>query len=211
MKAAIFDLDGTLICSMEAWKGVGAKILHRFGLLPPSNLNEILTPMSLDQACLYLQREYHLPASFEEIRELCSEYAQKAYETRVKSYPFVSDYLQTLQKKKIRCCVATSTTQQLAQTILQRENLLQYFAFVLTDEEVGCGKDKPDIYLQAAEKMGVSIEDCVVFEDAAYAAKTAKQAGFTVYGLLTGLNDRELPEICDQCIHGFAELIVKGI
>ena len=61
--------------------------------------------------------------------------------------------------------------------------MMNYFAFMLTIEDVGISKHEPDIYLRAAERLGLRPADCIVFEDAPYAGVTAKRAGFRVCGM----------------------------
>ena len=63
---------------------------------------------------------------------------------------------------------------------LRRLGLRDFFQFLISAEEVGAGKDRPDVYLEAARRMGSRPENTVVFEDVIFAARTAKAAGFTV-------------------------------
>ncbi len=64
MKYAIFDLDGTLIDSMEIWAKIGYDILAYYEIAPPENLHETLTPMSIQQMAAYLKKIFHFPSQF---------------------------------------------------------------------------------------------------------------------------------------------------
>ena len=77
-------------------------------------------------------------------------------------------------------CVASTSPDDLVQTCLDALDLRRFFAFVLPAEKVGKGKTEPDIFLQAAAKLGGTPADTVVYEDALMAGQTAKRAGFTV-------------------------------
>ena len=75
-------------------------------------------------------------------------------------------------------CVASATAEDLMDACLGRLGVAQYFSFLLSCETVGTGKNRPDVYCEAAKRLGAQSEDIAVYEDAHYAAKTAKQAGF---------------------------------
>ena len=61
--------------------------------------------------------------------------------------------------------------------------MMQYFSFMLTIEDVGVPKYEPDIYLEAARRLGLAPAECMVFEDAPYAGVTAHRAGFQLCGM----------------------------
>ena len=75
-------------------------------------------------------------------------------------------------------CVASATAEDLMDACLTRLGVARYFSFLLSCETVGAGKNRPDVYLEAAKRLGAPPEDIAVYEDALYAANTAKQAGF---------------------------------
>ena len=75
-------------------------------------------------------------------------------------------------------CVASSTAQELMSACLSRLRVADRFVFLLSCEEVGAGKNRPDVYLESARRLGAQPQEIAVFEDALYAARTAKEAGF---------------------------------
>ena len=75
--------------------------------------------------------------------------------------------------------------------------------------EVGRGKNAPDIYLEAARRLGLKAGECIVFEDVLYAAETAKRAGFRVCAVYDESQRRrraELEAVCDAYITGFEDV-----
>jgi len=80
-------------------------------------------------------------------------------------------------------CIATATERELIGPAVERLNLDKYMEAVFTCEEVGISKSSPDIFIQAAEYMKTDIHKTLVVEDALYAIKSAKKAGFIVAGL----------------------------
>jgi len=85
-----------------------------------------------------------------------------------------------LRDKKLRVGMATSSVGTLARPFLERHQLSQYFDIVVSGEEVEHGKPHPDIYLRAAQKLGVAPKNCLVIEDALSGVQAAKSAGMRV-------------------------------
>lgn len=79
--------------------------------------------------------------------------------------------------------MATATPEPLARLCLERLGVADQFAFLLSCDAVGSGKDRPDVFLEAARRLGSAPADTAAFEDAIYAARTAKQAGFYTVGI----------------------------
>ena len=75
-------------------------------------------------------------------------------------------------------CVASATAEPLMDACLTRLGVAHYFSFLLSCEAVGAGKNRPDVYWEAAKRLGAQPAEIAVYEDALYAANTAKQASF---------------------------------
>ena len=108
-----------------------------------------------------------------------------AYRDEVLPKPGVAAYLESLKKQGIPMAVATATNRPMVEAALARTGLAGYFKQIFTCTEIGAGKERPDIYLAAAKALGTHPADTWVFEDALYAIKTAKAAGFLYGGVFT--------------------------
>ena len=75
-------------------------------------------------------------------------------------------------------CVASATAEDLMEACLTRLGVAKYFSFLLSCETVGAGKNRPDVYWESAKRLGAKPAEIAVYEDALYAAETAKSAGF---------------------------------
>lgn len=93
------------------------------------------------------------------------------------------ELLELLRSRGVRMCIASATDKWVSEPFMKKYGLEKYFEFYIDCTEAGARKDKPDIYLQAAQRLGASPEECVVVEDSAYCAETAHNAGFTVVGV----------------------------
>ena len=180
MKAAIFDVDGTLLDSMGLWKNIGSDYLRALGITPREGLSEVLKTMSMHQAAAYYQDEYGLTLSAAEIIADVTVMIERYYKDEVQLKAGVFNFLTLLHRKGIRMCIATASGAALVESALQRLEVSRFFPRIFTCESVGHGKDKPLIYEEASAFLQTEKSATIVFEDALYAMKTAKAAGFRV-------------------------------
>lgn len=177
---AVFDVDGTLLDSMSIWDTVGADYLRSIGFEPKENLNEVFKNMSLDQAARYYQTEYGVTLSVEEITEGVNALLEDFYRHRAALKLGAGELVRELSRRGVKLCVATATDRYLVEAALERCGVLSCFGRIFTCGEVGHGKNEPHIFEAALRFLGTVREETLVFDDALYAVRTAKKAGFPV-------------------------------
>lgn len=180
IKGAIFDLDGTLLDSMGTWSRLSAEFLRERGKEFTDEFLERLRPVSLRDAAQLMIDTYGVTESVEEIVELFLSRVGYYFDHVFELKRGAGEFVRSLRARGVPCCVATAAERVHTENALRRLGLLDAFDFVLTTAEVGKSKFEPDIFLRAAEKLGISAADCFVFEDSLYAMTTAKKAGFGV-------------------------------
>ena len=180
IRGAIFDVDGTLLDSMFIWDTIGETYLRSIGYQPKENLNETFKNMSLRQAARYYQTEYGVTRSIDEIMDGVNAMLERYYRFEVPLKPGVAELLERLRQDGVRLCIATATDRHLVEAALDRCGVLSCFGEIFTCNEVGHGKDEPDIFEAALRSLGTRREETLVFDDALYAVRTAKEAGFPV-------------------------------
>ena len=180
IRGAIFDVDGTLLDSMFIWDTIGEAYLRSIGYQPKENLNETFKNMSLHQAARYYQTEYGVTRSIDEIMDGVNAMLERYYRFEVPLKPGVAELLERLRQGGVRLCIATATDRHLVEAALDRCGVLSCFGEIFTCNEVGHGKDEPDIFEEALRFLGTEKAETVVFDDALYAVRTAKEAGFPV-------------------------------
>lgn len=183
-KGAIFDMDGTLLDSMPVWKRLTAGYLEQFGV--HITQQEYAATEGLSQpevAQFFIDRYPALPMDAQGLMDGMDELITARYASIAKPRAGVIPFLEGLRRRGVKMAVATLTARRHAEKALRDRDMMQYFDFMLTIEDVGVPKWKPDIYLISAKRLGVTPDTCAVFEDAPYACTTAKRAGFYVCGV----------------------------
>lgn len=183
MKAAIFDLDGTLLDSMGVWAQIDRDFLQKRGLPVPADYTGAVASMSFRETADYTIARFSLPESPEAVMREWYEMAREAYGKRVSLKPFAGEYLRRLKARGLRLATATSLTDDLSVPALRRNGVASLFDATCCTAEVGQGKSSPAVFLRAAEKLGVAPADCLVFEDICAGVLAAKRAGMTVFGV----------------------------
>lgn len=204
---AIFDMDGTLIDSMVYWQRLAGEFLARKGVRDiPEDILERIKPMTMTESAALFIREFSLPGTPASVAGEMNEMMGQHYRADIPLKPGVEAYLKALRARGTRLCVASATAEHLMEACLTRLGVRDLFQFLLSCETVGAGKDRPDVYLEAARRLGASPAETGVYEDALYAARTAKDAGFYVVGVYDPSAQghwAELTVLADETIPAF--------
>ena len=210
IKAAIFDLDGTLVDSMWVWAQIDIDYLKQKGYSMPENLRSEIVHLSFSQTAIYFKEKFNLDDSIEKISKDWHDMAFNHYSNNVKLKLGVKDFLNSLKSLKIKIALATSNSIPLLEACLKNNGIYDYFDSITTTDEVSNGKDCPDVYLLAADKLGINPKDCLVFEDILPAIQGAKAANMKVIAVKDDecLDSKEdLLKYADKYIHSFEELL----
>ncbi len=213
MRAAIFDLDGTLLDSLPLWDRLPYQFLEAHNVKVDYGIHKELVSFNLAEAIEYLAKKYSLQGQLPDMVMECKNMIREAYYKTLPLVPYAYEYLSFLQSKKIPMCVVTATDYQLSMASLKRNQMDSFFSFVLTEEDFGKSKSHPDIYIEATKRMKVKPQDCVAFEDAIYAMDSALKAGCKVWGIQPSAKaiDSAVLSHCDECYQGFQTLYDQKI
>lgn len=183
MKYIIFDLDGTLIDSMPVWEDTGRRFLENQGLPVPENLHQVVKTQTLPQTATYFREVLGVKRTQEEIEKEIISFIEDAYANHIPLKPYAREFLEQEKKKGTKMCILTASELNYVSAGLERLALLPYFEFIMTCTEVGQYKHDGEVFRLAMERLGGTLAETVVFEDALYAVQGAKKAGFTVYAI----------------------------
>ena len=189
IKAVIFDLDGTLVDTIPVYLAAYIKVLHEdLGLPIAKEAIEEKFGKKATAIMLELLEDVGRNPSEEEVAELINKIRDEFKENfrKVLVLPGVYAVLDKLKEDGYKIALATSSRHYAADLILEKFDLLKYFESVVTGDEVERSKPAPDIFLKAAEGLGVDPSECLVVEDAPYGVQAGKAAGMKVLGVKTG-------------------------
>lgn len=210
MKFIIFDLDGTLIDSMPVWRGTGSGFLKNHNFPVPTNLMEVVKTQTIWQTAEWFRSELGVPMEAKDIVAEIVEFVVDAYRHTIPLKDGAKEYLEKMAQEGAKMCLLTASEADYILPALDRLEIHKYFSHVLTCTELGKFKDDGAAYLAAMEKMGGTLADTVVFEDAYYAVKGAKSAGFQVYAVLDEVvredDTDKIKATADRCFHSYHEL-----
>lgn len=209
IEAILFDMDGTLVDSMWMWHEIDIEYLARFGLTIPDGLQQAIEGKSFLETSFYFKERFGIPDSPEQIRQDWNEMAWEKYTRVVPLKPGVRSFLTKCRRKGIRLGVCTSNSKELATAIADSHRLHDMFDCILTSGDVEKGKPSPDIYLAAAERLGVAPERCLVFEDILPGIRAGLAAGMKVCAVddvYSADVRREKAELADYFIENYLGL-----
>ena len=184
IKCAIFDLDGTLIKSIGAWRDVDIKFMEKRNLPIPEDFYEKVKVMNFPQAADYVINECGVTDTKEAVMEEWLTMIQHEYAEVVDMVEGAKQFLQRLHQNGVKIALATASREELYKPCLERHGVYDLFDAFVTTDEVARKKGFPDVYLLAAERCGAKPEECAVFEDIYLGCVGAKAGNMYTIGIL---------------------------
>ncbi len=174
--AVVFDMDGVLIESEETWSRVrGAVVARHGGTWTEQDQRNVMGDNSR-QWSAYIRRTWRLPIDEDDIfREVLATMIA-SYEQELTVLPGAVEAVTEL-RARYPLAVASSSPRALIATALRLIGLADAFTAVVSSDDVSHGKPAPDVYLLAAEKLGVAATDCAAIEDSTNGIRSAVAAG----------------------------------
>ena len=195
-KAVIFDLDGTLIDSMGIWLQVDKEYLEKRNIPVPDDLfKDVPEGNSFNEICLYFKDKFQLPDSIEEIGNEWIEMVAEHYKINIKLNDGAEELIKYLYDQNVKIAIGTSNTKYLAETVLKANGVLQYFDSIVAGCEEIKGKPYPDIFLKAAEELGIDPKNCLVIEDTIYGVRAAHNGGMDAFAIFDDNDTHDIEKL----------------
>ena len=179
-RAIIFDLDGVLADSEPWWNKIDAQLLREHGAEYHGEHHENVLGVSYRLAVDFYKKTFGINASTEDLMKRRGEIATEFFAKSVGLFPHAKEVLEQLQQMPVRLGLATSSVSASARPFLDRHKITGFFDVIITGDEIERGKPEPDIYLRAAEKLGLPAKECLVIEDSLSGIAAGKAAHMRV-------------------------------
>jgi HAD superfamily hydrolase (TIGR01509 family) len=212
IKAVVFDLDGVLIDSEHVWDEVREGLARERGGRWHDRAQAEMMGMSSIEWSRYMHDVIGLPESPEEIN---AEVARRMEARYAEHLPPIDGAVGAVRRLagSFRLALASSSNRPLIDAVLASTGLDRVFEVTVSSEEVPTGKPAPDVFLEAARRLGVSPERCAAIEDSGNGIRAAHAAGMRVLAIP---NRRYPPPaealaLADVTIETLAELTVTAV
>lgn len=206
IKAIIFDMDGTVVhTTMTHDLPVWTELLKDYGV----SLSLSVFQKFLGKKASEIFRQFVPDITDKQIETSLQKrdllLSKSINEKGLKTTPGFTGFIDRLKKDGYKVALATGAGRKKVNIVCAHVPLKQYFSIIVTADDVKNGKPSPDLFLQAAEKLGVKEEECIVVEDAQNGIEAAHKAGMKCIAITTTHKKEELKN-ADKIIDSFDEL-----
>jgi HAD superfamily hydrolase (TIGR01509 family) len=180
--AIVFDLDGVIVDSEELWDEVRESLAREGGGNWSEQAQADMMGMSSTEWSRYMHDVIGLP---EEPEEISREVVERMLDRYAERLPLIDGAVAAVEKLAGNwpLAVASSSNRRLIDRVLEVSALAPFFEVTVSSEEVARGKPAPDVYLEAARRLGVEPARCVAIEDSASGIRSAHAAGMHVVAI----------------------------
>lgn len=210
--AVIFDMDGVIIDSnpliTATWKAFFAT--HQIVLNEEQLNHYVFGRMGKDTLNMVFGEELSEAQLALHLEKVGSGVLEK-YQQEGTIVPGFKAFVESLVAAGIKIAIATSSPSENVATVLEMAGVTAYFDIISNASHVTHSKPHPEIYLKTADRLGVDVSNCIVFEDSFSGIQSAKSAGMKVIGVTTTHTVAELAPLTDATVPDFGDVSVEQI
>lgn len=210
--AVIFDLDGVLIDSEGVWNEARREVSRQHAGRWPPEAQEAMMGMSSTEWSAYMHDQLGVELSAQEISDSVVTRLLDLYREHLPLLPRARETVSTFAGEW-PLALASSANRPIINLVLELAGLSDRFTATVSSEEVRRGKPAPDVYLEAATRLGVRPDRCAAVEDSANGLRSAAAAGM----VLIAVPNRAFPpgdealRLADAVVGSLAELTPKVV
>jgi len=182
IEAVVFDLDGVLLQSEEVWDAVREDYVRERGGRYDAEVQRAMMGMSAPEWSAYLHAEAGVPDDADTINRDVVERMLEAYRRELPLLPGAAEAVRRTAAA-FPLGLASSSNREIFEAVLELAGLSGCFRATVSSEEVARGKPAPDVYLEAARRLGIEPEACAAVEDSHAGIASAKAAGMRVIAI----------------------------
>ena len=209
IQAVVFDLDGVLIASEEVWDAVRERYVRGRGGRYDADVQRAMMGMSAPEWSRFLHEDAGVPDEPEAINRDVVELMLEAYRRELPLLPGAVDAVRRVAEA-FPLALASSSNRAIFEEALELAGLTDCFRATVSSEEVERGKPAPDVYLEAARRLGVAPVSCAAVEDSHAGIRSASSAGMRVIAIPNASYppDDEALELADAVVDSLDGLTI---
>ncbi|XP_076925190.1 bifunctional riboflavin kinase/FMN phosphatase-like [Bidens hawaiensis] len=205
ISAVIFDLDGTLLNTEQVTKDLLKEFLVRYEKEIDTEKENRRMGMIHHESAIAIVKDYHLPITPQQYSQTIMPMYHEKW-LQAKPLPGVNRLMKHLQKHGIPFALASNSVKKnVLVKVSSQQGWGESFSVILGSDEVKSGKPSPDLFLEAASRMGVDASCCLVIEDSLIGIKAGKAAHMQVVVVPSIQTETEEFSIADHVIHSFLD------
>jgi HAD superfamily hydrolase (TIGR01509 family) len=209
-EAVVFDLDGVLLQSEEVWDAVREHYVRERGGRYDEEVQRAMMGMSAPEWSRFLHEEAHVP---DDPAEINSEVVRRMLAAYERELPLLPGAVAAVRRAATAfpLGLASSSNRAIFEEVLELAGIAECFRATVSSEEVPQGKPAPDVYFEAAARLGVAPEHCTAVEDSHAGIRSAKSAGMRVVAIPNAAYppDEEALGQADAVVRSLDELTVE--
>lgn len=177
-------MDGVLINSEPLWKIAEKEVFSSLGVPVTDDLVHITSALTAQEVCAFWYEQHPWQGmNFNEVEDAVVARVIELIGQNDTKMPGVIETLQFFKNKNLKIGLASNSSHNLIEVVIDKLGIKDYFNFLSSAEDVEKGKPDPAVYIYAAKNLGVSFKECLVFEDSIIGITAAKNAGMTVVAI----------------------------
>jgi HAD superfamily hydrolase (TIGR01509 family) len=210
IEAVVLDLDGVLLQSEEVWDAVRERYVREAGGRYDDEVQRAMMGMSAPEWSRYLHEEAGVWEDPEDINREVVERMLQAYRRELPLLPGAVEAVRRTAES-FPLGLASSSNREVFAAVLDLAGIADCFSATVSSEEVPRGKPAPDVYLEAARRLGVASEQCAAVEDSHAGIRSAKSAGMRVVAIPNASYppDDEAFELADAVVQSLDDLTIS--
>jgi sugar-phosphatase len=213
IKAVLFDMDGVLADTEPFWQEAQCKAFGEIGINLSAEDCATTMGMRVHEVVDFRQKSHpHLHFNKNQVVDSILLDVMENIRVGAKPLPGVTEFLEFLENLEIPLALVSSSHYRVIHALLDTLQLRHYFDLILSTEDMPYGKPHPMPYLQAAEYLCVSPEECLVFEDSPKGVLSALSAGMRVIAIPDSrVSENPIFALTELTLNTFNELKNKKI
>ena len=212
IKLFLFDLDGTILDSLEIWNDIDLLFFKNHNLIMGEDYHIAIAPLTLEETATYTKNTYKLDIDEEQIMKEWSDLAIKEYAENVNLKKGVKEFLDYLKNKNVHLAIATSCNEEMFKPCLERYGIVPYFEHFYTSQNLKINKSNTNFFKEILNEYKIEPDQILFFEDSLASMKCAKSLGFNVVAVMDKKWEKQKEEIIassDDQIEDFSQFILN--